>query len=105
VFAVAGSAAYPINRRSFMLAFPSDVTQLGHAKRVATIFVWPSICRQVEGPIVRGRYEWALPTPTLRGTVTARRRNQAAAGSLPKMSDRADNSRVICPSVPTVIRR
>jgi hypothetical protein len=51
VFAVAGSAAYPINRRSLMLAFPSDV----HAKRVATIFVWPSICRQVQEAIVRGR--------------------------------------------------
>ena len=33
------------------------------------------------------------------------RRNQAAAGSLPRISDRADNSRSICPSVPTVIRR
>ena len=32
-------------------------------------------------------------------------RNQAAAGSLPRMSDSADNSRSICPSVPTVIRR
>ena len=33
------------------------------------------------------------------------RRNQAAAGSLPRMCDRADNSRSICSSVPTVIRR
>ena len=31
--------------------------------------------------------------------------HQAAAGAAPWMSDRADNSRSICPSVPTVIRR
>lgn len=32
-------------------------------------------------------------------------RRQAAAGSLPTISDNAANSRSICPSVPTVIRR
>jgi hypothetical protein len=45
------------------------------------------------------------PVALLATTKPAYRRPQAAAGSLPKTSDNADNSRSICPSVPTVIRR
>ena len=103
VFAVARRLILSIADPSWW-SFPSDVTQLNH-EGVATIFVWPSICRQIEEAIVRTHHERALPTPALRGSLTTRRRNQAALGSLPKMSDRADNSRSICPSVPTVIRR
>jgi hypothetical protein len=45
------------------------------------------------------------PAPYVEPDIGPRKSNQADAGSLPRMSDRADSSRSICPSVPTVIRR
>lgn len=57
----------------------------------------------MSGPEMTGRLSKRRDRP--KPDIGPRKSHQADAGPLLKMSDRADNSRSICPSVPTVIRR